>query len=1056
MHDGFGMKTQVKNLDTNLNKKETLVAALGRLSPKQRQLMFGSNVAFSARDADLQHDLLKFAQLRLLQMMHQFMALRFCVSWPSFHKPYDVIVPGTIFSVEDFNRMACYLRVIMRCETHRGGGGRWYRDGNFKTMNWGKEKAATSPFYCNPEADVEVVNTETGRTVIVPGTESTTITRLLMMTEKYRQKVEGLETENGEGEILKFGDLVDAEELRKLSDDPQALELLQYSRMRVEEEMDRIERISLATNSNGILAGHELNLKGLPKDIRDLIRASTRAPLSFQEMKRVCAILGEDVKVFVQPENRPKQSEDPETQDTNAQADDPHLVPGTIAAPGIEKNDLLQLAGQLQRSALDVEVLTTTDKRVHSEANMIQYEPTAEELAQFNTLQKELCVTSSSTTDYPTAAERIGIDPKTRIITEGSPYELLPHQVVGKFFSKLPSFLPAGKNIPASRQQSPQLTFIDVAWMSAMEDTPLRGGVLAAQCGTGKTICSLHLTLVKAMAASKIAGHKHTCTMMVSPASVITQWAQAIHKFYPGIFRVVMFYGSPQTAPKDAPEVTLGTSAHDLDVFLARLDQDDHNVCILFSCLQATNSQKLQTSLTMILSTYGTIACRLLKTGKYSEEMMIKDLASYKEDLIKKDGTYQDDFFPAELLLPRGDDDDQYDIDLRGYEYRADRDDDAVVDTGNDNDDNEGAKCKKDVEYHLHLRSREKIGRMILDESHYIRNPLTKASQVIRLINALFLWPTTATPMISKTADLRGFLFLLFRKSWAIDWNIRELAGDLLELFNPANDLRKLRLSNGNILNVYDMMPPIVQEYYDETGYCLSLLDPALFLHLQQLGGQGGLESTEARLILPTIQKMMQLRRLMTDTIDLKDGNPPVQVGGSIPPYRVITMILEWDSYHESMYNKLIREDKSKLIMPTQPTSGPPIKPNSTSDMMVNARRERNISVVGLDLRFGVLLERARKRSTDVQGNPNEKKVSMAISNMVAKALAAEDHGLSQFFDKTKPEPTLPVYADRVTMARYSTTTAPKLAKLGEIVGHVAFTLKSKTLIMVGWPAAQV
>lgn len=92
-----------------------------------------------------------------------------------------------------------------------------------------------------------------------------------------------------------------------------------------------------------------------------------------------------------------------------------------------------------------------------------------------------------------------------------------------------------------------------VRWMTAMEKSHHRGGILADDIGLGKTVQAL--ALIATHPAQHINRH---ATLVVTPASLIQQWKHGIEQFLrssPHRQRVYVYYGDRRgKAPPPGPE----------------------------------------------------------------------------------------------------------------------------------------------------------------------------------------------------------------------------------------------------------------------------------------------------------------------------------------------------------------------------------------------------------------------------------------------------------------------------------------------------------------------
>lgn len=118
--------------------------------------------------------------------------------------------------------------------------------------------------------------------------------------------------------------------------------------------------------------------------------------------------------------------------------------------------------------------------------------------------------------------------------------------------------------------------------MLQQEQSPIQGGINAADCGIGKTCEMLGLIFHKAQLLEDDPDVKeYGATLILCPAAVISQWIEATESFFPGQFTVRQFFGTPDTVPVDRKPITLGSDPRDLDVFLGSLDKSNPAVSFL-------------------------------------------------------------------------------------------------------------------------------------------------------------------------------------------------------------------------------------------------------------------------------------------------------------------------------------------------------------------------------------------------------------------------------------------------------------------------------------------
>jgi hypothetical protein len=65
--------------------------------------------------------------------------------------------------------------------------------------------------------------------------------------------------------------------------------------------------------------------------------------------------------------------------------------------------------------------------------------------------------------------------------------------------------------------------------------------------------------------------------------------------------------------------------------------------------------------------------------------------------------------------------------------------------------------------------------RVILDEGHACRRPYNQYSQFVRLLNLQSIVMSTATPLLNRVEDVRGYLFLIAKAGGFLDEDVSSL-----------------------------------------------------------------------------------------------------------------------------------------------------------------------------------------------------------------------------------------------------------------------------------------
>lgn len=110
-----------------------------------------------------------------------------------------------------------------------------------------------------------------------------------------------------------------------------------------------------------------------------------------------------------------------------------------------------------------------------------------------------------------------------------------------------------------------------------MENSPIKGGILASECGSGKTVITLlniHFQHIKLM---KDPNAKHTATVVVVPSTVLDVWYSDWEKFFGKLLHLKIFYGTEATVDPARQNFQL-ESVDDFNAFLATLDTSNPQV----------------------------------------------------------------------------------------------------------------------------------------------------------------------------------------------------------------------------------------------------------------------------------------------------------------------------------------------------------------------------------------------------------------------------------------------------------------------------------------------
>ncbi|KAL2801512.1 P-loop containing nucleoside triphosphate hydrolase protein, partial [Aspergillus granulosus] len=155
------------------------------------------------------------------------------------------------------------------------------------------------------------------------------------------------------------------------------------------------------------------------------------------------------------------------------------------------------------------------------------------------------------------------------------------------------------KDHPLFRLKAHQVT--GVMWMQQQEAGPIHGGILADDCGLGKTLQALTLIWSRAGRKRSETG-RWGPTLIIAPTTVIPVWIrEATHRFGDDLTLKLFYWSSEHATDKTVKNLTIND--RDLILFLEKLDWKDP-----------------QTSRTIVLTSYETWSARtIVEAGKSTD-----------------------------------------------------------------------------------------------------------------------------------------------------------------------------------------------------------------------------------------------------------------------------------------------------------------------------------------------------------------------------------------------------------------------------------------------------
>ena len=531
---------------------------------------------------------------------------------------------------------------------------------------------------------------------------------------------------------------------------------------------------------------------------------------------------------------------------------------------------------------------------------------------------------------------------------------------------------------PALRFTPKPWQIIGAAWIHAMEGT-LGHALLADDCGIGKTLTLLtHVYEALRRAKSGRLKGPFKPTMVIVPTVVVASWFSEIQKHFGTGMVVKVWHGSKSDANASLlglKEATLGSKAEDLVQFVETLDP-----------------MNPMTAVTVVLTSYVTGFAR----GLRDKDGNPVPKQSFKPKKPKK----------SKRLL--GNEDETDDLAENQDQEEAGLNDEA----------------DEEMEYSSPLTGL--FHRVVLDEAHKAKNPKTLTHKFITVLQARHYIFLTATPMANTTADLLGYLYLIWDANMAAKYGEQESPVRLYGLKRvsiPGDDDESDESDTPStaVTAVTDSAPHFGQLY------------PVTFRKLLR---DGNLDPHIAKVVLPLILRQFSLCRGFADVIIFPDGRKQ-RIGQEIPTYDICTVELAFKRNTYKLEYKTAFERHIQHL-----AAGGQVDPalaltdsKATRNMGAHRRLCQPTASLGLE-RLCVRVSGTR------------------VDHVNRFHVHGTDNGMSFFQKNTSREGDLPVYADRASLAYYICRMSPKLAWLVNYVNE-AHHLNDRVLIFCDWPMVQ-
>lgn len=308
-----------------------------------------------------------------------------------------------------------------------------------------------------------------------------------------------------------------------------------------------------------------------------------------------------------------------------------------------------------------------------------------------------------------------------------------------------------------------------------------------------------------------------------------------------------------------------------------------------------------------------------------------------------------------------------------------------------------------------------KIGTLIADEAHEIKDPRTRKAQATYLVDADFNLLLTASPADNKISDFRGLLFLLFKpKKWQFNWAWGLKPEEMLDMYSESFD----PLEGEDIAEV---VPGSACPHFVEAmrrGQHLWRLNPHAY---RWLGNKMRFDIKFSHVVLGAIFRLVVLRRDPNALVELPCGSKrAIKDIVGIPRTTIKTVELRMqEKQQESFYDlaspwfrDLFKTAREEKWTPSHVANTNEI-PITSFDQTQNAKLNYVTADCGLSDVF-----RLQRNSF---GSSNLPDPDVVLD-------AAEDAGMSFYYNMTRrsTDPLQPP-ADRVSMIRHLVRRSPKL-----------------------------
>ena len=294
--------------------------------------------------------------------------------------------------------------------------------------------------------------------------------------------------------------------------------------------------------------------------------------------------------------------------------------------------------------------------------------------------------------------------------------------------------------------------------------------------------------------------------------------------------------------------------------------------------------------------------------------------------------------------------------------------------------------------------------------------------------------------MLNRGVDFFSYLTMFWQDSWDVDME-QECIGDFIFNYYDAAHLPR---------NTPAYQPGGALDY-EVKQLTLWRLNPDRFARSMNVSDPIT-KCLYAYNVLRQVIPLLMLRRTQATTIEVNGIKQ--RSGDSIPPYRICTVELGWThevefQAYKAIYDQVIHylytgasKDGTKpgFVVPTGSKKNKGKAANTGNTGTRAFAIHRALGVLTFNRGLYTMLQRTAGRNF--------------VTDVEEWYQRCADKGMSLYFEMTKPEPNLPLYADRWTFARYLAKDSPKLKYVAKLMGEICLDKSDprRVLVFTDWP----